>query len=97
MGARTQIHPSRRRSRVQRRISGLDSHGKRGSILAGRHQEAAVGGGVDTGTGQGRGGGGQVTFPSRNVLAPALNGVQASLCCSQLNPSRSRPSFVSQQ
>lgn len=47
--------------------------------------------------GQGRGGGGPVTFPSRKVLAPDLNRVQASLCCSQLNPSGSRPSFVSRQ
>lgn len=29
--------------------------------------------------GQGWGGGGQVTFPSRKVLAPALNRVQASV------------------
>lgn len=47
--------------------------------------------------GQGWGGGGQVTFPSRKVLAPALNQVQASLCCSQHHPSGSRPSFVSRQ
>lgn len=55
MGARTQICPLQRESSVQCCILGLDSHGKKGNVQTGKQQEAAVGRGVDTGRGEGKG------------------------------------------